>query len=193
MAKMRTPRELWIAAGLEVLAEGGPGAVRVEVLARRLGVTKGGFYGHFSDREELLGAMLDSWERRSGDEVVARVDEESGTRLERAVRAADLTFSEELRPIDMAVRDWARRDHAVAARLRRLDNQRMDLLRRYFEQDFPDPADLEARCFLAFSVAVAGDLIAADHPGRTRSEVVEAAAGLLFSPPATPGPGTRGR
>lgn len=190
---MRTPRELWIAAGLQVLADGGPDAVRVEVLARRLGVTKGGFYGHFADRQELLGAMLDSWERRSGEEVVARVDEEDGTRLERAVRAADLTFSEELRPIDMAVRDWARRDEDVAARLRRLDNRRMDLLRRYFAQDFPDPAELEARCLLAFSVAVASDLIAADHPDRTRSEVEESAARLLFSPPDSPRPRTRRR
>lgn len=188
MAKVRTPRERWVAAGLDALAEGGPDAVRVEVLARRLGVTKGGFYGHFSDRQELLEAVLDDWESRSGADVVAHVDDEPGSRLERAIHAAELTFSEELRPVDMAVRDWARRDPAVADRLRRLDNRRMDLLRRYFRDDFPDPAELEARCLLAFCAAVAGDLVAADHPGRTRDDVMALAATLLFTPePGRPG------
>jgi AcrR family transcriptional regulator len=183
MARMRTPRSRWIDVGLQVLAAGGPDAVRVEVLARRLGVTKGGFYGHFGDRQELLDAMLETWEERSGAAVIARVEDEGGTPLERAVRAAEFTFSEDLRPIDMAVRDWARRDEAVAERLRRLDNRRMDLLRTYFRNDFPDVEELEARCLLAFSAAVASDLIAADHPGLTRDEVVARAASLLFGGP----------
>ena len=50
-------REPWIAAALECIAEGGIDAVRVEVLARDLGVTKGGFYWHFADREALLAAV----------------------------------------------------------------------------------------------------------------------------------------
>lgn len=187
MARMRTPRSQWVDAGLRELAEGGPDAVRVEVLARRLGVTKGGFYGHFGDRQELLDAMLDTWEERSGATVIARVEDEGGSLLERAVRAAAFTFSEELRPIDMAVRDWARRDEAVASRLRRLDNQRMDLLRGYFRDDFPDPEELEARCLLAFCAAVASDLIAADHPDMSRDEVVARAASLLFDRPGGSG------
>lgn len=185
MARTRTPRSQWVEAGLQILAEGGPDAVRVEVLARRLGVTKGGFYGHFSNRQELLDTMLDTWERRSGAAVVERVENEGGTTLERAVRAAALTFSDELRPIDAAIRHWARKDDAVAERLRRLDNQRMELLRAYFRDDFPDPDELEARCLLAFAAAVASDLIAADHPRASRDEVVARAARLLFGPDPT--------
>jgi AcrR family transcriptional regulator len=47
--------------------------VRVESLARALGVTKGGFYGHFDDRNGLLDEMLDAWERLSVDEVIEQV------------------------------------------------------------------------------------------------------------------------
>ena len=39
----RTPRSRWIEEGLRALAAAGPDAVRVEVLAQALGVTKGGF------------------------------------------------------------------------------------------------------------------------------------------------------
>ena len=65
----RTPRSRWIEEGLRALAAGGPDAVRVEALARALGVTKGGFYGHFADRNALLGEMLDAWERMSTEEA----------------------------------------------------------------------------------------------------------------------------
>lgn len=186
MAIARTPRQAWIDAGLAALAEGGPDSVRVELLAKSLGVTKGGFYGFFTDRNALLDEMLDSWERRSVDEVLETVDRETvdrkeGDPLRTAVRAAELTFSSDLWPVDQAIRDWARRDAAVAARLRRVDNRRMDLLRRQFGRIYPDPAELEARCLLAFSAAVASDLIAADHPDATRADVLRHATRLLFA------------
>src|SRR5260370_37324101 len=74
----RTPRSRWIEEGLRALAAGGPDAVRVEVLAQALGVTKGGFYGHFADRNALHDEMLDSWERMSIDEVLDRVERHGG-------------------------------------------------------------------------------------------------------------------
>ena len=57
---IRTPRDGWIEEGLRALAAGGPDAVRVEALAKALGVTKGGFYRHFADRNALLDEMLDT-------------------------------------------------------------------------------------------------------------------------------------
>ena len=53
--------QAWIEAGLKELANSGVGGVRVEVLAQRLGVTKGGFYRRFKDRRALLNAVLDEW------------------------------------------------------------------------------------------------------------------------------------
>src|SRR6516165_3466853 len=70
----RTHRSRWIEEGLRALAAGGPDAVRVEALAQALGVTKGGFYGHFADRNALLEEMLDTWERKATDEVLERVE-----------------------------------------------------------------------------------------------------------------------
>ena len=131
----RTPRSRWIEEGLLALAAGGPDAVRVEVLAQALGVTKGGFYGQFADRNALLEEMLDTWERNSTDEVVERVERRGGDARAKLRRAGALTFSAELLPIDLAVRDWARRDPAVAERLRRVDNRRMGYLRQHLDPD----------------------------------------------------------
>src|SRR3954471_19904934 len=53
--------ESWIEAGLKEIARTGVEGVRVEVLAKSLGVTKGGFYRRFRDRAALLEAMLQHW------------------------------------------------------------------------------------------------------------------------------------
>lgn len=181
VAITRTPRNGWIEEGLRALAAGGPDAVRVEALARTLGVSKGGFYGHFSDRTALLAEMLDSWEQMSTREVVERVEREGGDAKVKLRKAGALTFSRTLLPIDLAVRDWARRDPAVAKRLRRVDNQRMEYLRVLFGTFCSDADDIEARSMLAFSLLIGGHFMAADHGARSRAEVLDLAAKLLES------------
>ena len=188
MGVIRTPRERWIEQGLQALAAGGPDAVRVEALAKELGVTKGGFYGSFADRDALLEAVLDTWERESTDDVLDRVEREGGDPRTRIERAGVLTFSDDrLLPIDLAVRDWARRDEAVALRLRRVDNRRMALLREMIGTFCPDPDEVEARSLLAFCVAIGEHFLAADHGDRTRAEVLARAADLLLDRPARSG------
>jgi AcrR family transcriptional regulator len=187
---IRTTRERWIEQGLQALAAGGPDAVRVEALAKDLGVTKGGFYGSFADRNALLEAMLDTWEREATDEVLDRIEREGGDPRTRIERAGMLTFSDDrLLPIDLAVRDWARRDEAVAERLRRVDDRRMGLLREMIGTFCADPDEVEARSLLAFCVAIGEHFLAADHGDRTRAQVLARAADLLLDrPPRTPPP-----
>jgi AcrR family transcriptional regulator len=177
----RTPRERWVEAGLRALAAGGPDAVRVEALAKSLGVSKGGFYGFYADRDALLEAMLDSWERESTDDVLERVEEEGGDPISRVRRAGQLTFSDDrLLPIDLAIRDWARREPAVAERLRRVDNRRMELLRGTIRTFCRDEEEVEARSLLCFCMAIGAHFLAADHPGSTRAQVVARAGDLLL-------------
>jgi AcrR family transcriptional regulator len=177
----RTPRSRWIEEGLRALAAGGPDAVRVEALAQALGVTKGGFYGHFADRGALLEEMLDSWERKATDEVLERVERKGGDVRARLRRAGALTFSSELLPIDLAIREWARRDPAVAERLRRVDNRRMEYLRLRFGALCTDEKEVEARSVLAFSLVIGHHFLAADHGARSHADVLELAARWLLT------------
>ncbi|GGU35747.1 TetR/AcrR family transcriptional regulator [Streptomyces lavendofoliae] len=177
MAVARTPRGKWIEEGLRALAAGGPDAVRIEPLAQALGVSKGGFYGYFANREALLTAMLDTWEREVTEAVIEHVDGGGGDgrakldRLFTLVAVADDAVPRGT-AIDLALRDWARRDEAVARRLRRVDNRRMDYLRSLFATFCDDPDDVEVRCMLTFSVRVGTHVVAADHDGRSREEVL---------------------
>lgn len=172
MAVTRTAPDAWIDEGLRALAAGGPDAVRVEQLARRLKVTKGGFYWHFADRSALLAEMLDAWERLVVDEIIEQVEARGGdarTKLRRLFALA----SEEAVSIDLAVRDWARHDKAVAKRLRVVDNRRMDYMRKLFGAFCSDADDVEVRCTLAFSLWIGNHFMAADHGKRTRLEVIK--------------------
>jgi AcrR family transcriptional regulator len=180
-APTRTPPSTWVDAGLRALAAGGPDAVRIDTLAQALGVTRGGFYWHFGGRQALLDALLDAWERRSTDEVIERVEREGGDAMAKARRAGALTFSSELLPIDLAVRDWSRRDPGVAERLRRVDNRRIDYLRSQLAAFAPDENELEARCLIAFAVAIGTHFIAADHRNLSRSELLDLITRRLFA------------
>jgi AcrR family transcriptional regulator len=151
-------------------------AVRIEKLAQALGVTKGGFYWHFNDRRALLDEMLDAWERVVIDEVIDRVEGGGGDARAKLRRLFALASSGgDLMKIELAIRDWARRDKAVARRLRRIDNRRMEYMRSLFGAFCPDGDDVEARCMLAFSLWIGNHFIAADHGPRSRAEVLELA------------------
>jgi AcrR family transcriptional regulator len=176
MATTRTPRTAWIDEALRALAAGGPEAVRIEALARELGVTKGGFYWHFDDRRTLLEEMLDTWERAGVDEVIQHVESTGGDARARLRQLFSLaSSSEELLKIDLAVRDWARRERTVAERLRRVDNRRMEYMRSLFRAFCPDEDDVEARCMLAFSLWIGNHFMAADHGTRSRADALKLA------------------
>lgn len=182
-AATRTPRTSWIEEGLRALGVGGPDAVRIETLAQALGVTKGGFYWHFDDRRALLEEMLDTWERVVTDEVIDLVEAGGGDARAKLRRLFAIAVSiDDMVKIELAVRDWARRDKAVAKRLRRLDNRRMAYMRSLFGDLCPDDDDdVEARCLIAFSVFIANHYIAADHPGRSRADVIDLATERLLN------------
>jgi len=177
MALAQTPRHRWIDEGLQALATGGPDVVRIESLARALGVTKGGFYGYFDDRGALLEEMLDAWERTSVDEVIERVEGPGGPPKHKLQRLSALAVERRGEPlkIDLAVRDWARREKRVARRLKRVDNRRMDYLRSLFGALGLDEDEVEVRCLLFYSLWIGSHFIAADHSPRTRAQVVQLA------------------
>lgn len=82
--------------------------------------------------------------------------------------------------IDLAVRDWARREDQVAERLRRVDNRRMQLAREMISTFCSDPEEVEARSLLAFCLAIGQHFLAADHPGRSAAAVRARAADLIL-------------
>jgi AcrR family transcriptional regulator len=182
MPNIRTPREQWIEQGLQALATGGPDAVRIEALARSLGVTKGGFYWHFDGRRALLDELLDEWERLVVDEVEARVDATPGTARDKLVHLFDIATAAgtPLVRLELAIRDWARRDGSVARHLSRVDTRRVQYMRDLFRA-LCDDDEAEVRAVLVMSLFIGGPAIAADFTPRTRRQVITLAISRLVA------------
>lgn len=154
--------------------------MRIEALAASLGVSKGGFYWHFKDRAALLEEMLDSWERVGTEDVIARVESEPIDPRAKLRQLFELSPSADF-DVELALRDWSRRDRDVARRLDRIDNRRMGYLRSLFGQFCVEEDDVEARSMLAYSLLIGSYFIATRHGDRTRSEVLGLAVDRLLS------------
>ncbi|MEM8885655.1 MAG: TetR/AcrR family transcriptional regulator, partial [Planctomycetota bacterium] len=73
MAKRATNKRLsradWLEAALAMVVDVGVERIRVHQLAARMNATTGSLYWHFEDRDGLIRALMDYWEKESTDKV----------------------------------------------------------------------------------------------------------------------------
>jgi len=154
-AKARLTRQAWIGAAIQLLAEEGIGAVSVEALATRLGITRGSFYHHFADREDLLRAVLAYWAERWTYDVrdqIAALGLDPGTTLLALMRAIRNNRAADY---DAPFRAWALHDPLAHAVVQQVDQARLGLIRQQFEALGFNGLDAEnrARLFLHYEMA----------------------------------------
>jgi AcrR family transcriptional regulator len=113
----------WLRAASRRLASDGVDFVRIELLARDLGVSKGSFYWHFRDREDLLAKLLGQWEREEADWLDAPVAgiHSAASRWARFVNRC--AAPDRLR-LEAAIRSWARKNARVASRVKAIESRR---------------------------------------------------------------------
>lgn len=125
-------RRAWIGAGIEILSSRGVEAVRVEAIARQLGVTKGSFYWHFKNREDLQQAILEEWEARQSNWNTE--GESVSNPVERWARLFELFARPDYARLEMAISSWARQDPSVAKRVANADRRRLAYLSQVFRE-----------------------------------------------------------
>ena len=127
-------REDWLKAARMALLRGGVEAVRVEKLARALNVTKGSFYWHFKDREDLLNVLLREWEDELLHDILPRLKGRRGREallLLLQLMVKRLPLGEQgLLPSDAAMFTWASVSPVVARRVHRAELKRIELLKQ---------------------------------------------------------------
>jgi AcrR family transcriptional regulator len=146
-------REEWLDAAGRALAAGGVEAVKVEAIARGLGLTKGSFYWHFEDRPALLDGILARWEQgaRSVLEVAAGMatPEQRVTALFRDLARPGSGLS------DAEVFSWARHDRAVAERVAHVERERVVFLKEQLAEMGASLHDAHRRAEAAYLAASA--------------------------------------
>lgn len=140
-------KEQWVRAGWEALREGGASAVRVEALARKIGVTKGSFYHHFTGRDALLQALLEAWHQRGTEALIAQADQE-GSPVARFEKLCAVVFEPgEHEPLEVVMRSWAAMDARAREVVEAVDARRLSYVEALLhEVGFsPEVASLRAR------------------------------------------------
>jgi AcrR family transcriptional regulator len=150
----RLSREEWLARALEVLGKKGAGQLTVESLARQLGVTKGSFYWHFTDRADFFRQLIEYWDERFTQTVTTEISELGGSAEERLLELMRLVHSKRLDRFEMPVRAWAQQNPALAPLVRKVDRHRTLFVRSLFlEMGFDeDEADMRTRIFLTYMI-----------------------------------------
>ena len=171
----RMTREAWADAALLALGQGGVEAIAVEPIASLLGVTKGSFYWHFKNRQELLDAALLRWEDLATNVVVNELSRITDPRERlRAILTVTVTSHPNNR-VEVAL-FGAGDNPAVRAAVDRVNATRTDFLITIFGDLGYKPATAKLRARIAYS-AYLGHLTIETTP---RGKVLSAAASRAF-------------
>jgi AcrR family transcriptional regulator len=163
--RRRLDRKDWAEAALSALSRGGLAAVAVEPIAQRLAATKGSFYHHFDNRDDLIGAALELWEQQHTVQVNAEVDAATDDPRERlrlvtrrAIRMAETD------PVGLTL--LASADNPlVAPVLERVTVVRLDYLARLYRLLGHQPATARRHALLAYSAYLGHVQLAHSTPG----------------------------
>jgi AcrR family transcriptional regulator len=175
--------DVWVEAGLAELAKSGVEGVRVEVLAKNLGVTKGGFYRRFADRAALLGAMLERWREGRVTAIAQQTSLGSESARER-LNALIQLYSERVNPegmaIELAIRQWARWDEAAAAAVANVDAARLKNVAELYGATGLPPEEAEAQAFLFYCFIFGQSLLFVERGPRRRAQLIAKSAEKLL-------------
>jgi AcrR family transcriptional regulator len=138
-------RDDWVAGAMNLLDSQGIGGVRVLTVAQSLGVTRGSFYWHFRDRQDLLDSMLEWWEREMTDAVIRYVEAVEGDWRKRILSLSEFIISHEKNQYDLAIRSWARGNRKAAAALRRVMKKRLEYVTEMFRKAGFSTTEAKAR------------------------------------------------
>ena len=175
--------DVWIEAGFAELASSGVEGVRVEVLAKTLGVTKGGFYRRFRDRAALLEAMLQRWSagRVAAIAQHASLDGASAReRLESIVRLYSERMNSAGMAIELAIRQWARSDLAAARAVASVDAARLKNVGRLYRATGLADDEADAQAFLFYCFIFGQSLLFLERGPRQRAQLIARSAKKLL-------------
>jgi AcrR family transcriptional regulator len=179
-----TPAD-WIAAATELLVHKSIDAVRVDVLAKQLDVTRGSFYWHFADRDDLLKRVLVGWQEAQTEQIIARY-KRRGVQAEALItELVELPFHGRAAmkgsSLELAIRAWARRDETARMIVDEVDAKRLAYLEECFRSLGFDSMSSRARAFTLYCYMQSESLFRNQGSAQDKAERRRFVARMLLS------------
>lgn len=188
--KVQLTPEDWIKAAETVLVDKSIDAVRVDSLSKDLGVTRGSFYWHFKDREDLLRQLLHTWRDRATEQIIDRF-ERGNSKPRNLIR--DLLMlpyhgatAKRGASTELAIRAWARRDEMARHYVDEVDAKRLAYMAQCFSALGFDIPESRTRAFILYGCMTGASLLT-DHSGQGHTPERQQALERLLLAPVTGG------
>ena len=143
----RGSRQLWLDAALTALIDGGVDAVKIQPLARALSLSRTSFYWFFTDRDDLLDALLAHWEATNSANLLAAAGAYAATANEAVLNVIACFIDETCfdARLEFAIRGWALQSGKAMTRLKAADQGRIAALQAMLERHGYAPQDAYVR------------------------------------------------
>lgn len=146
---MKLTKDEWLSAGLTILTQQGPTALKVDLLCKQLQVTKGSFYHHFANRECYVEHLLAFWVKQNTHDIIAQVDDIESLSDKSAALDA-MTMAADTGP-EKAFRAWALTNELVASFVEQVDLKRVEYLECLIGPQLPSPVSANLVAKLAYA------------------------------------------
>lgn len=180
--RVQLDREAWILAATDILADEGLPGLRIEMLAKGLNVTKGSFYWHFKDRQDLLQSLLLTWKEGRIRDIMKQTRARPGAELEQIHHIISLysaSRSKRGMMIELAVREWAQRDPKAAAIVGEVDACRLRCAKQLFLARGLPEEEATSRSLLLYAYVFGASLMVCDGLGEDVPRLKQALADLV--------------
>lgn len=141
--------EVWLEAAYESLLESGVDTVKIQLLAKKLNLSRTSFYWFFEDREALLRALIARWREKNTGNIVKQTEAYAETIAEAMLNLFDCWHDRNLfdSPLEFAVRSWALQSSDILSEVKNADSIRLDAIKRMLVRFGHDdmPADVHSR------------------------------------------------
>ena len=144
----RITKAQWLDMALEVLETDGVAGVRIEILAKRLEISKSGFYWHFKNRNDLLKDMLDYWTHELTEVLTINPEMLALEPKQRLTRTTEMILEYDLTRYEIPIRQWALQDALAARAVRKVNRIRLDYIGGAFSELGFTGDDLDMRAML---------------------------------------------
>jgi AcrR family transcriptional regulator len=178
MAKRLTAHD-WIDLALRTLAREGFDALKADVLARKLGVSRGSFYWHFGDLDGFHCRVIEHWRQSATEAIIAELEryESRQERLDRLLRRAFGHYN----VLEIRMRAWADNNAVAMRAVRDIDHRRCSYIERMLmESGIPAPAAAMRAQVLYWAylgAALSRGRLAGERLKRTVTEIKQIALG----------------
>ena len=186
--KVQLTPEDWIKAAETVLVDKSIDAVRVDSLSKDLGVTRGSFYWHYKDREDLLRQLLLAWRDRATEQIIDRFERRNSKPRDLIRDLLMLPYHGETArrgaSTELAIRAWARRDEMARHYVDEVDAKRMAYIAQCFSALGFDIPESRTRAFMLYGCMTAASLLTDGSGQGGAPERQQALERLLLAPVA---------